>query len=159
MAKADIKALKMTQETIHSTRPSARHVAETFFSRYNDQDVPSMVELFQPKGTVEYMPFKLSGPVEEIGPDSWGVLINSFPDLRNEVLSIRQTEDGRTAFVDVNILGKQEHEAFGVPSLGKYYNLRHLFIIETNEHGLITHVTAFWDNADWYVQLGKTTLA
>lgn len=137
---------------------SAADTAEAFFERYNDQNVPAMISLFEPEGVVEYVPFKLSGPVESIGPGSWGVLIDSFPDLRNEVHSIRETSDGRTAYVDVNILGTQTKDAFGVPSQGKTYNLRHLFVIETNADGQISHVTAFWDNADWYVQLGKTDL-
>lgn len=72
--------------------------------------------------------------------------------------SIRETADGKTAFVDVNIMGTQQAEAFGVPSEGNAYNLRHLLVIETNEDGAISHVTAFWDNADWYRQLGKTDL-
>lgn len=136
----------------------AKEAAEAFFARYNDQDVPAMVALFQPEGVVEYVPFNLSGPVEEVGPGSWGVLIDAFPDLNNTVHSIHETAGGRTAFVDVNIAGTQTKDAFGVPSKGEAYDLRHMFIIETNTDGRITQVTAFWDNADWYRQLGKTAL-
>ncbi|GAB5482628.1 MAG: hypothetical protein Pars92KO_23850 [Parasphingorhabdus sp.] len=138
---------------------SATETAETFFNHYNAQDVPSMIALFEPGGVIEYVPFALSGPVEEIGPGSWGVLINAFPDLRNKVHSIRQSADNRFAFVDVNILGTQQKEAFGVASKGKAYDLRHFFIFELNEDRKIVHVTSFWDNADWFRQLGKTDLS
>lgn len=137
---------------------SAAEAARAFFDRYNEQDVPAMVALFEPGGTVEYVPFALTGPVEEVGPGSWGVLIDAFPDLRNEVRSIRETGDRRVAYVDVDILGTQAKDAFGVPNNGQSYDLRHLFVVETNEGGEITHVTAFWDNADWFRQLGKTSL-
>lgn len=138
---------------------SPREVAERFFRHYNEQDVPSMVSMFEPEGVVEYVPFELSGPVEEVGPGSWGVLIDAFPDLRNEVHSIRQSDDGRFAFVDVNIQGTQVKEAFGVQSRGRSYNVRHVFIFEVSGAGKITHVTSFWDNAQWYRQLGKIDLA
>ncbi len=129
-----------------------------FFDRYNRQDVPAMIELFEPEATIEYVPFALSGPVEEIGPGSWGVLIDSFPDLHNTVNSVHAAADGRTVFVDVNIGGTQTKEAFGVASKGNAYDVRHFFVFALNSEGSIEHVTSFWDNADWYRQLGKTEL-
>ncbi len=66
-----------------------------------------MIALFEPGGVIEYVPFVLSGPVKEIGPGSWGFLINAFPDLRNEVHSIRQSADNRFAFVDGNLITGQ----------------------------------------------------
>lgn len=144
--------------TTAAAAQTATDAAQSFFDRYNEQDVPAMVALFEPQGVIEYVPFGLTGPVEEVGPGSWGVLIDAFPDLRNRVNSIAESADGRAAFVDVSILGTQEKEAFGVPSQGKSYDLRHLFVFEINEDGKITQVTSFWDNADWYRQLGKTDL-
>ena len=148
----------MASVTPNTPSNAATTIAQAFFERYNAQDVPAMVAMFEPESVVEYVPFKLAGPVEEIGPGSWGVLIDSFPDLRNEILSIRETDNGRTAIVDVDILGTQSKEAFGVPSQGRAYTVRHLFIIETDGVAKITRVTSFWDNADWYSQLGKTSL-
>ncbi|MEM8750826.1 MAG: ester cyclase [Pseudomonadota bacterium] len=137
---------------------AAADAAKKFFDEYRAQNVPGMVALFQPKGTVEYVPFKLQGPVEKIGPGSWGVLIEAFPNLSNKVHSITESADGRTAHVDVNISGTQTKDVFGVPNKGKSYDLRHMFIIRVDQNGKITNVTSFWDNADWYVQLGKKTL-
>ena len=139
--------------------PSERVVAIQFFNDYRSQDVSAMVELFDPAGTVEYVPFNLKGSVEEAGAGAWNTLIEAFPNLTNRVLSIRQDETGRIAYADVFIGGTQVKEAFGIPSQGKTYDLRHLFVFEINEVGKITSVVSFWDNADWYQQLGKTSLS
>ncbi|MEM9010910.1 MAG: nuclear transport factor 2 family protein [Pseudomonadota bacterium] len=136
----------------------AADAAKAFFDSYRAQDVPAMIALFEPGGLIEYVPFALEGAVEEVGPGSWGVLIDAFPDLSNDVHSITEAADGRTAFVDVSISGTQAKAAFGVPNRGQAYDVRHLFVVETDPDGDITRVTAFWDNADWYRQLGKTTL-
>ncbi|MEM7506206.1 MAG: nuclear transport factor 2 family protein [Pseudomonadota bacterium] len=136
----------------------AADAAKTFFDRYRAQDVPAMIALFEPGALIEYVPFALEGPVEEVGPGSWGVLIDAFPDLSNDVHNITDSADGRTAFVDVSISGTQAKQAFGVPNKGLTYDLRHLFVIETDADGDIVRLTAFWDNADWYRQLGKTIL-
>mgnify|MGYP001792453184 CR=1 FL=1 len=136
----------------------ATEAAKSFFDHYRDQNVPAMIELFAPAGIVEYVPFGLQGPVAEVGPGSWGVLIDAFPDLSNDVHSITGSADGTVAFVDVNISGTQTKEVFGVPNKGQSYDLRHLFVIETNAVGQIVHVTSFWDNAYLYVQRVKSTL-
>ena len=133
-------------------------VVTQFFDAYRNQNVSAMVDLFDPAGTVEYVPFNLKGSVVEAGTSAWNALIEAFPNLTNRVLSIRQDETGRVTYADVMIGGTQVKEVFGVPNQGKTYDLRHLFIFETNEAGKITSVVSFWDNADWYQQLGKTTL-
>lgn len=145
----------MTQTT---TTSRADVAAGAFFARYNDQDVPAMLALFAPSGIVEYVPFKLEGPADRIGPASWGVLIDAFPDLHNEVRSITSSRDGAKAFVDVMIGGKQSKDAFGIVSLGKAYWLRHLFVFDVDADGRIERVTSYWDSVDWYTQLGKTSL-
>ena len=137
---------------------SAAQIARDLFARYDDRDVPAMVALFEPAGVVEYVPFALQGPVEEVGPGSWGVLIDAFPDLRNRINAIREADGGRTAVVDANIMGTQAKDAFGVTNRGHAYDLRHLFIVETNDAGRIVRLTGFWDNADFYRQLGKSDL-
>lgn len=137
---------------------SAKTISTQFFDAYRNQKISDMVELFDPAGTVEYVPFNLIGPVEEVGTTAWNTLIEAFPNLTNRVLSICQDETRRVAYADVYIGGTQVKEAFGVPSQGKTYDLRHLFVFYINETGKITSVVSFWDNADWYQQLGKTHL-
>lgn len=145
----------MTQ-SLHA--PSAKEAAVQFFDDYRNQNISAMVDLFDPAGTVEYVPFNLNGSVEEAGAGTWRMLIDAFPNLTNRVLSIHQDETGLFAHADVFISGTQAKEVLGVPNQGKTYDLRHLFVFEINEVGKIIHVVCFWDNADWYQQLGKTSL-
>jgi hypothetical protein len=142
-----------------STSPSvAAKAAEQFFSTYQTRNVPAMIDLFQPGGTVEYVPLNLKGPVEQIGPGSWGVLVDAFPDLNNEVKSITPDASGLRAYVDVYIGGRQVKDTFGISNQGKSYWLRHMFVIDVNPQGKINAITSYWDSVDWYTQLGKTSL-
>jgi ketosteroid isomerase-like protein len=63
---------------------------------------------------------------------------------------------------EVMISGTQRKDlAYGqvrIPSQGKHYELPHAFLLRINESGLVTEVAAYWDNASFYSQLGKTTL-
>lgn len=139
--------------------PQAETVARDFFAHYNDQNVPAMIDLFVDGGIVEYVPLHLEGPATDVGPASWGVLIDAFPDLHNEIGSVTVSADGRQAFVDVMIGGTQQKDTFGITNQGKAYWLRHLFAFTTDANGKIERVTSFWDSVDWYTQLGKTSLA
>jgi steroid delta-isomerase-like uncharacterized protein len=143
---------------IMNNKSTAAQAADVFFRTYASRDVPAMVALFAPGGIVEYVPLNLQGPVEQIGPGSWGVLIDAFPDLDNDVKSIVESADGRKAYVDVYIGGGQVKDAFGIPDLGKRYWLRHMFVFDVDAVGRIERVTSYWDSVDWYSQLGKTTL-
>jgi SnoaL-like domain len=137
---------------------TAEQTARDFFSRYNEQNIPAMIELFTDAGIVEYVPLHLEGPVGEIGPGSWGVLVDAFPDLHNEIGQITVSENGKRAFVDVMIGGKQVKDTFGITNQNKTYWLRHLFVFDFDAVGKIERVTSFWDSVDWYSQLGKTSI-
>jgi steroid delta-isomerase-like uncharacterized protein len=137
---------------------AAAQAAERFFAAYNRRDVPSMVALFAENGVVEYVPLKLEGPATEIGPANWGVLVDAFPDLRNEVLSVIESADARFSFVDVMIGGGQTKDAFGIANKGRRYWLRHMFVFAVGDAGQISRVTSYWDSVDWYTQLGRTRI-
>jgi steroid delta-isomerase-like uncharacterized protein len=137
---------------------SATEIATTWFDRYRAQDVDGMVALFASTATIEYVPLNLSATPEQLAENGWRVLIDAFPDLTNEVQRVWQDTVEQVAFVDVYIGGTQRKDAFGIANQGKKYWLRHLFILEINDEGKITRMTAFWDSADWYQQLGKVTL-
>ncbi len=156
--KAGVFGAAVACTTVAALVEPARDVAERLCAQYRAHDVPAMVALFAPEGVIEYVPLGLSGPAEEIGPGSWGVLIDAFPDLTNVVNRVWSTDDGRTAVVGVNIAGTQEKNAFGVPNLGRRFDLRHLFAVTTIGEGRITEVTRLWDNVAWFRQLGQTTL-
>jgi steroid delta-isomerase-like uncharacterized protein len=137
---------------------SAKEVAVQWFDRYCSQDVEGMVALFTPEAIIEYVPLHLQANASELAINGWSVLIDAFPDLTNQIEEVSLDETGKVAFVDVYIGGTQRKDAFGIPNRGQKYWLRHLFKLETNDAGKITNMVAFWDSADWYQQLGKTTL-
>jgi hypothetical protein len=146
------------KEIVMSSASTAAQAAQAFFETYQARNVPAMVALFEPGGIVEYVPLKLQGPVEQIGPGSWGVLVDAFPDLHNEVQSIVVDASGTKAFVDVYIGGRQVKDAFGIANQGKAYWLRHMFVFDVATDGRIQRVTSYWDSVDWYTQLGKTQI-
>jgi steroid delta-isomerase-like uncharacterized protein len=141
-----------------AAQANAAAAARQFFDTYNTRNVPDMVSLFAKAGVVEYVPLNLEGPVEQIGPGSWGVLIDAFPDLHNEVKSITIDATGHKAYADVFIGGQQVKDTFGITNQNKAYWLRHMFVFDVNDANKITRVVSYWDSVDWYTQLGKTTL-
>lgn len=138
----------------------AGEAAKKFFDAYRARDVDAMAQLFTQDATFAYVPFGDAGTgnVLEKGVPVWRTLIDTFPNLRNEVKAVWEDKSGRAAFVDVYIGGKQAKDGFGIPNKGQDYWLRHLFVLDTNEAGQITKITSYWDNATWYTQLGKTSL-
>jgi ketosteroid isomerase-like protein len=139
---------------------SAEDAAKKFFDAYRAKDVDAMGQLFTKDATFVYVPFGEAGTgnVLEKGVSVWRTLIETFPDLRNEVGAVWEDKTGRVAFVDVHIGGKQAKDGFGISNQGKDFWLRHLFVLETDGAGHITKITSFWDNATWFSQLGKTSL-
>jgi steroid delta-isomerase-like uncharacterized protein len=138
---------------------STKEVAMQWFDRYRAQDVDGMVAMFMPDAIIEYVPLDLQANPEQLAVNGWRVLIDAFPDLTNEVRQVWQDTAENVAFVDVYIGGTQHKDAFGIPNQGQKYWLRHLFILEVNDAGKIIKMTAFWDSATWYQQLGKTQLS
>jgi ketosteroid isomerase-like protein len=138
----------------------AEATAKKFFDAYRARDVDAMGQLFTKDATFVYVPFGEAGRgnVLEKGIPVWRTLIETFPNLRNEVNAVWEDKTGRVAFVDVHIGGTQAKDGFGIANQGKDYWLRHLFVLETDEMGHITKITSFWDNATWFSQLGKTSL-
>jgi len=66
----------------------AKDAAARLFELYRAHDVAEMVGMFSKDGVIEYVPLNLTGPASEIGPGSWGVLTDAFPDLTNEINQI-----------------------------------------------------------------------
>lgn len=114
-----------------------------------------MKALFHADATIRYVPFGMEGGLAEAGVAAWSGLIDAFPDLTNRVEEV--WDAGSTAFARVFISGTQSKDAFGVPNLGRKYDLEHLFVIESDGER-ITRMTSYWDNAEWFRQLGCTSL-
>jgi steroid delta-isomerase-like uncharacterized protein len=141
----------------------ATQVVNEFFEAYRGQDVDRMVDLCHYNADFYYRPFEVwarqrvirgDGKVHSIGKTFWRTLINSFPDLSNEVKFVTADDEGNVA-VEVNIGGTQARPFGTLASPGASYDLPHVFLFRVGEAGLIDEISAYWDTADWYQQLGR----
>lgn len=143
--------MKTTQERIK--------IAKEFFKAYNNQYIEKASSLASENGTFRYIPLgdHGSGKIKGDEGTTWAgianALIASFPNLSNDVKNISVDDQGN-AIVQVFIGGTQEKEILGIPSNGKHYNVEHLFILGINDEGLIDEITSYWDNWDWFQQIG-----
>ena len=150
----------LKSDIVKSTE-NRKKIATQFFEAYNNQDIEKAASLASESGTFRYIPLGDNGKGKIKGEEgtTWtgiaNALISSFPDLSNEVKNISVDDQGN-AVVQVFIGGTQDKEILGIPSKGKYYSVEHLFILGINDEGLIDEITCYWDNWDWFQQIGYT---
>jgi steroid delta-isomerase-like uncharacterized protein len=140
----------------------AIEVVTAFFDAYRNQDVERMVELCTDNADFHYVPFELwgrqrvirgDGKVRTIGKVIWTTLIDSFPDMTNQIMNITSDGQGNVA-AEVIISGTQAKPFGMIGCQGLHYDLPHVFLFRVGEEGLLEEVTAYWDTADWQCQLG-----
>jgi hypothetical protein len=90
------------------TTSTAVKVVETFFDAYRARDVEAMVRACSECADFHYVPFEIwgkqrvlrgDGKVRSIGKVLWTGLIESFPDLTNEVTSIHADDAGNVRLI------------------------------------------------------------
>src|SRR5690242_16566270 len=133
-------------------------IAQSFFTSYNAHDVNRMLSLCSDNAELRYVPLEKQGEgrVRDVGKTIWSSLINAFPDLRVTMNSA--FGDTHHLAAEVVIGGTQNKDFLNIPNQGKHYDLPHAFLLDINDRGLITRITAYWDNASFYSQLGKNSL-
>jgi steroid delta-isomerase-like uncharacterized protein len=133
-----------------------------FFAAYRTRDVPAMADLCADNADFHYLPVEIwgkqrvvrgDGKVHGIGRVFWSGLITAFPDLSNEITSLGTAADG-TVIAEVVLSGTQAGAWGVIGSKGQQFTLPHLFVLHVNADGLIDSITAYWDNASFYRQLG-----
>lgn len=142
-----------------STNPTgAVEVARSFFVAYNAHDVGRMVAACSEDARLRYVPMgdHGHGKAREVGQALWSGIIDAFPDLTVTVQSV--FGDDRNAAAEVLIGGTQRKDFLRIPNRGKHYELPHAFLLRLDDRGRITEIAAYWDDASFYSQLGKTTL-
>ncbi|KWV91530.1 ester cyclase [Erythrobacter sp. YT30] len=140
------------------TFPNPTAAAEEFFHRYNSRDPEAMAQALSEDAIIDYPP--LGEPMSlEDGKGVWTQLMDVFPDLSEDVHTIDEVADGSASFVHVTISGTQAKDGFGIEDQGKRYELRHLFRFDLSDAGGIERVTAYFDAAGWFLQLGKTDIS
>lgn len=150
----------MTQQLTTTMTPA--QAVDAFFAAYRGHDVPAMADLCADNAGFHYQPVEMwgkqrvirgDGKVNGIGRVIWSGLITAFPDLSNEVTSLSAAADG-TVVAEVTLTGTQAGPWGAIASRGQRYSLPHLFVLHVNADGLIDDITAYWDNASFYRQLG-----
>jgi steroid delta-isomerase-like uncharacterized protein len=142
---------------------SSSKVVQTFFDAYRAHDVEAMVSLCSDGADFHYVPFEIwgkqrvlrgDGKVRGIGKVLWTGLIESFPDLTNEVTALHEDDAGSVA-AEVTIAGTQARVWGTIDSLGRRFAVPHLFLFGVGKGGLIDQLSAYWDSADLQRQLGR----
>jgi steroid delta-isomerase-like uncharacterized protein len=144
---------------VTATRKTAAvEAAQSFFTAYNAHQVDKMVSELSEDARLRYVPMgsEGEGQARKLGKTIWSGIIDAFPDLHVTVESLFGDEQHATA--EVVIGGTQRKDFMQIPSQGKHYELPHAFLLEINDRGQISAITAYWDNASFFAQLGKTTL-
>jgi len=145
--------------TRRDTVMTTTDVARSFFAAYNHHDVNRMLAECSDDAQVRYVPMgdQGTGPARDVGKNLWSGLIDAFPDLSVTVPNV--FGDDRNMAAEVVIGGTQRKDYMGIQNQGKHYELPQAFIMRVDDEGLIANITAYWDNASFYSQLGKTSLA
>lgn len=142
---------------------SATSTVRHFFDAYRAHDVERMVELCTDNADFRYVPFEVwgrlrvvrgEGKVRTIGKVLWTTLLDAFPDLTNQVVSMTADEAGNVA-VEVVISGTQVKDFGTIGNQGRAYDLPHAFLFHVESDDRIDRIVAYWDGADWYRQLGQ----
>lgn len=117
-----------------------------------------MLACFSADGQIDYLPIGLTGSASTAGSSVWGALIDAFPDLSNQVSASYFDPTAQVVVLEVTISGTQAKDAFGIRNLGRHFDLSHVFIIQVGDDGLIQSMKAYWDNAQWFQSLGRSSL-
>lgn len=146
-------------------------IVTTFFAAYRAHDVEAMVDACSERAEFRYVPFEVwgkqrvlraNGSVRGIGKVLWRGLIESFPDLSNEVMSLH-TDDAGNVAAEVVVRGTQAKVWGTIDNRGRRFAVPHLFLFRVDAggpgagqaRGRIGRIHAYWDSADMYRQLGQ----
>lgn len=127
----------------------------SFFDKYNDCNVPAMLDLFTGDGTVMYAPLGESGygPAREVGQVIWGMLVDCFANLRNTLHSSQFNEEGNIV-CRLNIAGDQVKDFAEISNKGLSFDTEHIFVFELDENNQIQHLKIIWNHDELRKQLG-----
>jgi steroid delta-isomerase-like uncharacterized protein len=142
---------------------AAAQTATAWIDAYRAHDVERMTSLCSTDAGFHYVPYEIEGrqrvvrgdgKARVIGKTFWASLIDAFPDLDIDAGSVVADDQGNVA-MEALVRGTQARVFGPFGSLGGHFDLPHLFIFRVNEEGLIEDLSAYWDTADWYEQLGR----
>jgi steroid delta-isomerase-like uncharacterized protein len=143
--------------------PAKLDAVRAFFDAYRAHDVEAMVNACAEQADFRYVPLEIwgkqrvlrgDGKVHGIGKALWVGLIESFPDLTNEVTSLHADDAGNVA-AEVTLRGTQQKAWGSIECRGKAFAVPHLFLFHLDARALIGEIRAYWDSAEMHRQLGR----
>lgn len=136
---------------------SARKVAEEFFDHMQVGDVDATLRMVTPDAVVSLMPLQVHGSMTAEGAAYLHELATSFPDLVIRLRRLFVTTDN-TAVAEITVEGTQAGAFLEVANLEKHVDLDQAWMLEVTPDGLISAVTAYWDQNQLYRRLGVKRL-
>lgn len=133
-----------------------------FFEAFSDHDVDAMVDMCAEDADFSSVPFEMwgrqrvlrgDGKVCTIGKPIWKGYIGAFPDLKHDVVSVVASQDGDIA-AEVQVTGTQAGDWGPIAAKNMTFSEPNMFLMKINSQGRISSVTAYWNNASMYQQLG-----
>lgn len=130
---------------------------QQFFNAYTDHNVRAMLALCAESATFRYVPMGDAGEglVREKAAPLWQSYMDAFPDFRTDVVAMMETTGGEVVCETLNG-GTQANDVANIANKGGRLEVPHLFVFGFDENGLISKISAFWDNDTIYKQLGHT---
>lgn len=144
-------------------------IVTAFFAAYRAHNLEAMVDACSERAAFRYVPFEQwgkqrvlrgDGSVRGVGKVLWRGLIESFPDLSNEITALHADDAGGVA-AEVVLRGTQAKPWGTIDSRGRRFAVPHLFVfqIDGGANGdKIGRIHAYWDSADLYRQLGRNEI-
>jgi hypothetical protein len=116
--------------------------------------VKAMLSLFSEESIVSFTPLGDSGKgkVKELGQSIWSMLLQSFPNLKNELIKSRFESTGNL-ICELNFQGKQVADFADIKNKAEEFDTDHIFIFKFDENGLINEMSVTWDHDDLVRQL------
>ena len=138
----------------HASQLQTQKTALQFFEAYNQGDIQEMLSLFTNESIVSFIPMGESGKgkVKEFGQTIWGMLLKSFPNIKNELIKSK-TEDSGNLICELKFTGKQPADFADIKNKEKEFNTDHIFVFKFDDNGLISEMSVTWDHEDFCRQL------
>ena len=138
----------------HTEQLQIQKTALQFFEAYNQGNIDRMLSLFTNDSIVSFIPMGENGKgkVKELGQAIWGMLLKSFPNIKNELIKSKIDESGNL-ICELKFTGKQVADFADLKNNDKEFDTDHIFIFKFDGQGLIGEMSVTWDHDDFCRQL------
>ena len=133
------------------TREDLQGVAERYVATWKRREPDAMALFHAPDGVAE-SPIYATLRGRKAIQDAFRAFFTSFPDATLETDAMLVDAPRIAIFTTVN--ATHVNEFFGMPGTNRHIEFRMARLMETDEHGLITHERRIYDFTGLLVQVG-----